>query len=85
MVAHTLQDFVEGVEAEAAYLGTMGMGLNPRKCTMATLEGVTGLHLRLCPQLANPGHWVLAAVVYVGLDEASLGSSGWAQSLSLGP
>ena len=36
VVAHTLQHFVEGVEAVAAYLGLMGMELNPRKCAMAT-------------------------------------------------
>ena len=30
VVAHTLQHFVEGVEAGAAYLGMMGMELNPR-------------------------------------------------------
>ena len=30
VVAHTLQHFVEGVEAVAAYLGMMGMELNPR-------------------------------------------------------
>ena len=34
-----LQHFVEGVEAVAAYLGMMGMELNPRKCAMATTEG----------------------------------------------
>ena len=42
VVAHTLQHFVEGVEAVAAYLGMMGMELNPRKCAMATTEGVPG-------------------------------------------
>ena len=47
VVAHTLQHFVEGVGAVAAYLGMMGMGLNPRKCAMATTEGVPGLQLRL--------------------------------------
>ena len=36
VVAHTLQRFVEGVEAVAAYLGMMSMELNPRKCAMAT-------------------------------------------------
>ena len=51
VVAHTLQHFVEGVEAVAAYFGMMGMELNPRKCAMATTEGVPGLQLRLCP------HW----------------------------
>ena len=48
VVAHALQHFVEGVEAVAAYLGMMGMELNPRKCAMATTEGVLGLQLRLC-------------------------------------
>ena len=56
VVARTLQHFVEGVEAVAAYLGMMGMELNPRKCAMATTEGVPGLQLRLCPHLENPGH-----------------------------
>ena len=60
VVAHTLQDFAEGVEAVAPYLGKMGMELNPRKCAMATTEDVPGLHLRLCPHLANPWHWVPA-------------------------
>ena len=55
VVAHTLQHFVEGVEAVAAYLGMMGMELNPRKCAMATTEGVPGLQLRLCPHLENRG------------------------------
>ena len=36
VVAHTLQHFVEGVEAVAAYLGIMGMELNPRKCAMGS-------------------------------------------------
>ena len=83
MVAHTLQAFVEGVEAVAAYLGTMGMELNPCKCAMATTEGVPGLHLRLCPQLANPWHWVLAtdSVPYLGVQlrpdrEFTLGMEG---------
>ena len=53
VVAHTLQHFVEGVEAVAAYLGMMGMELNPRKCAMATTKGVPGLQLRLCPHLEN--------------------------------
>ena len=61
VVAHTLQHFVEGVEAVAAYLGMMGMELNPRKCAMATTEGVPGLQLRLCPHLENPWYWVPAA------------------------
>ena len=69
MLAHTLQDFAEGVEAVATYMGMMGMELNPRKCAMATTEGVAGLHLRLCPHLADPWHWVPAAdsVPYLGL------------------
>ena len=61
VVAHTLQHFVEGVEAVAAYLGMMGMELNSRKCAMATTEGVPGLQLRLCPHLGSPWHWVPAA------------------------
>ena len=70
VVAHTLQHFVEGVEAVAAYLGMMGMELNPRKCAMASTEGVPGLQLRLCPHLENPCHWVPAAdsVPYLGLQ-----------------
>ena len=70
VVAHTLQHFVEGVEAVAAYLGMMGMELNPRKCAMATTEGVPGLQLRLCPHLENPWYWVPAAdsVPYLGLQ-----------------
>ena len=70
VVAHTLQHFVEGVEAVAAYLGMMGMELNPRKCAMATTEGVPGLQLRLCPHPENPWHWVPAAdsVSYLGLQ-----------------
>ena len=68
-MAHTLQHFVEGVEAVAADLGMMGMELNPRKCAMATAGGVSGLQLRLCPHLENPWHWVPAAdfVPYLGL------------------
>ena len=61
VVAHTLQHFVEGVEAVAAYLGMMGMELNPRQCAMAPTKGVLGLQLRLCPHLENPWHWVPAA------------------------
>ena len=69
-MAHTLQHFFERVEAVAAYLGMMGMELNPRKCAMATTEGVPGLQLRLCPHLENPCHWVPAAdsVPYLGLQ-----------------
>ena len=69
-VAHTLQHFVEGVEALAAYLGIMGMELNPRKGAMATTEGVPGLQLRLCPHMENRWHWVPAAdsVPYLGLQ-----------------
>ena len=70
VVTHTLQQFVEGVEAVAAYLGMMGMELNSRKCAMATTEGVPGLQLRRCPHLENPWHWVPAAdsVPYLGLQ-----------------
>ena len=70
VVTHTLQHFVEGVEALAAYLGIMGMGLNPRKCAIADTEGVPGLQLCLCNQLENPWHWVPAAdsVPYLGLQ-----------------
>ena len=45
----------------AAYLGMMGMELNPQKCGMATTEGVPGLQLCLCPHLENPCHWVPSA------------------------
>ena len=70
VVANTLQHFVEGVESVAAYLGMMGMELNPRKCAMANTEGVPGLQLRLCPHLENPWHWVPAAdsVPYLGFQ-----------------
>ena len=70
VVAHTLQHFVEGMEAVAVYLRMMGMKLNPRKCAMATTEGVPGLQLRLCPHLESPWHWVPAAdsVPYPGLQ-----------------
>ena len=61
MVAHTLQDFAEGVEAVAAYLRMMGRELNPCNCAMATTEGIPTFHLRLYPHLANPWHWVPAA------------------------
>ena len=69
-MVHTLPHFVEGVEAVAAYRGMMGMELNPRKCAMATTEGIPGLQLRLCPHLENPWHWVPAAdsVPYLGLQ-----------------
>ena len=68
VVAHTLQHFVERVEAVAAYLGMMGMELNPRKCAMATTEGVPGLQMRLCPHLDNPWYRLPAAdsVPYLG-------------------
>ena len=39
VVAHTLQHFVERVEAVAAYLGMMGMELIPHKCAMASTGG----------------------------------------------
>ena len=70
VVAHTLQHFVESMEAVAAYLGMMGMELNPRKCAIATTEGVPGLQLRLSPHLKSPWHWVPAAdsVPYLGLQ-----------------
>ena len=70
VMAHTLQHFVEGVEAVAAYLGMMGMELNPCKCAVATTDGLPGLQLRLCPHLEHPWHWVLAAdsVPYLGLQ-----------------
>ena len=69
-MAHTLQHFVEGMEAVAAYLGMMGMELNARKCAMATTEGVLSLQLHLCPHLENTWHWVVAAdsVPYLGLQ-----------------
>ena len=69
-MAHTLQHFVEGVEAVAAYLGKISMELNPRKCAMATTEGILGLQLCLCPDLENPWDWVPAAdsVPYLGLQ-----------------
>ena len=77
VVAHTLQHFVEGVEAVAAYLGMMGMELDPRKCAMATTKGVPGLQLRLFPHLENLWHWVPAAdsVPYLGLQLQPEGSS----------
>ena len=54
----------------AAYLQMMGIELNPRKCPMATMEGVPDLQLRLCPHLENPWHWLPAAhsVPYLGLQ-----------------
>ena len=42
--------------AVPAYVGMMGMELNPGKCAMATTDGVPGLQLRLCPHLENPWH-----------------------------
>ena len=54
VVSHTLQHFVEGLEAVAVYLGMMDMELNPCKCAMATTEGFRGLQLPLCPQLESP-------------------------------
>ena len=65
-----LQHFVEGMEAVAAYLGMMGIELNPRNCAMATTEGILGLHLRVRSHLENPWHWVPAAnsVPYLGRE-----------------
>ena len=70
VVAHTLQHFVQGLESVAAYLAMISMELNPRKCAMATTEGVPGLQLRLCTHLENQWHWVPAAdsVPYLGLQ-----------------
>ena len=70
VVAHTLQHFVEGLEAVAVYLGGIGLELKSRKCAMATTEGVPGLHLAPCPDLEKPWHCVLAAdsVPYLGLE-----------------
>ena len=70
VVADTLQDFVEAVELVPAYIGTMGIELNPCKFTIATTRGLPGLHPRLCRQLAMPPHWVLAvnSVPYLGLQ-----------------
>ena len=69
-MAHTLQHFVEGVEAVAVYLRAMGTELNPCKCARATTKGVPGLQLCLCPHLENPWHWVPAvdSVPYQGLQ-----------------
>ena len=69
-VAHTLQHFVEGVEAVAVYLGMIGMELNPHKCAIATTKGVPGLQLRLRAPLENPWHWLPAAdsLPYLGLQ-----------------
>ena len=69
VLAQKLQHFVEGVEAGAAYVGTLDMELNPRKCAMPLTERVTGLHLRLYPHLEIPWHWVPTAdsVPYLGL------------------
>ena len=54
----------------AATLGMMGMEFRPRNRAMATTKDIPGLHLRLCPPLANPWHWVPAAdsVPYLGLQ-----------------
>ena len=70
VVADTLQNFVETLEAVDAYIGGMGMELNPRKCAMGTTEGLLDLHLPLCPWLAIPRHRVLAvdSVPYLGLQ-----------------
>ena len=40
--AHTLQHFVEGMKAVAAYLGMMGMELDPRKCAPGHYRGGPG-------------------------------------------
>ena len=68
MVAHTLHNFGDGVEAMPAYLGMMEF--NPCKCAMAANEGIPGLQLRLCCHLENPWHLVPAAdsVPYLGLQ-----------------
>ena len=70
VVARTLQHFIEGVKAVAAYLRMMGMEPDPSKCAMATTKRVPGLQLRLCQHLDNPWHWVPAAdsVPYLGLQ-----------------
>ena len=70
VVARTLQHFVEGVEAVAAYLRMMGMELNPPKCAMTTTDGSPGLQLRLCPHLGDPWHLVPGAdsVPYLALQ-----------------
>ena len=67
VVAHTLQDFVYGGEALAAYMETMGVELNP--ASLPWPEGIPGLHLRLCPNLAAPWHSRSASesVPYLGL------------------
>ena len=54
----------------AAYLRMMGMDPNPRKCAMATTEGVPGLQLCPCPHLEHLWHWVPPAdsVPYLGLQ-----------------
>ena len=77
MVVHTLQHFMEGVEAVAAYLGMMGMELDPCKCARPTTEGVPSPDLRLCPHLENPCHWVPApdSVPYLGLQLQQDGES----------
>ena len=70
VVAQMLQHFVEGLEAVATYLGLIGMEPHPRKCAMATTEGVPGLQLRLFPHLEEPWNSVPAAdsVPYLGLQ-----------------
>ena len=70
MLAHTLNDFADGVKAVAAYLAMMGRYFDPRKCAIATREGVAGLRLCLWPHRANALHWVPAAgsVPYLGLQ-----------------
>ena len=83
-MAHTLQHFIEGMESVAVYLRMMGMELDPRKCAMATTEGTSGLHLRLCPNLENPWHSVPAvdSVRYQGLQLQPDGEFYWSASTS---
>ena len=61
MVVHAQPNFVEGMEALAAYLRTMNMELNVRKCAMANKNAVPGFHLQLCCDVANTGHSVAGA------------------------
>ena len=70
MVAHTLQQFVEGVDAVATYLGMMAMELNPRTCAIAITEGVPALQLHSCPHVENKWHSLPAAdsIPYLGLQ-----------------